>query len=430
MATSVLRRSVARALWTVVACATLLLAANACDSSSTIGLGVGPDSLRGGDPVELTVPVRNMQDTTLQPAVTSGLTLPIGTSINRVVAGRVDDPVIGITTAQGYVDFSAPRVYPPGYASDVTEIQSVTLELEPNYVYGDTTQPVELTVFDTAAEWSADSLRADTTLGRLGEITTLTYNPSDTLVTVDFPQSWIDANEPVLTDTSDSFANRFNGIALTHASGNAVVGFQRATAVLRVRTQVDTLAFTGRKVFSGVSYAEDGTLPQGRALLQQTTGQAAVFSLPKDEAPLDTLGQAPVNRARIVLPVDTLTFDRNTPMGFVRPAPNAFVLVARLAEGAPLCTELGLSFFDANSCAIPLVRLDEGLVAGTIQATGGLPTATLENLFERIAQDGPLFTRYRVQVASSQVAPNVLLLTTPQSTNAPVPRAELVVTPL
>lgn len=352
----------------------LMLVLLACDDDpSGVGVGVGPDPLEGGEPITVDL-LPNTVDTERAPAVAGG----VGTqSPQRFFAGRVDDPVAGVTRAEGFFNVRQPASVSSSFVEG--PVDGAFLRFAPVSVYGDTTGTLSLTVYDMPAPWSPDEARTDTTLASGDAVTSVDFLPTDEEVLIPLPESWIQENEATLRDTTDggqSFLDTFAGFRIAHESGNAAVGFNRTDANLSVVTGSDTTALEGRASLTTVERDTAPNLPDDRILVQSGFGQTLTFAFDFENPPLDTLQGVPVNRAEFVLPVDSTLFFENTPEGFVRPQPSDYELS-------------GISTDDAQE-----VTLASGIsvVTDAVRITGENPLQVFEDSFLRT----PPFQRFIV----------------------------------
>lgn len=307
------RRSIA-----LLTCGLLLFALSACnDDPSGVGLGVGPRGFDGGTPVRV-----ELAPTRLASESTADVT---GNSV-RILTGRVDDPVVGVTETLGYLDVSPPSTLPDGFADGpVTDAQLVlrprgaTANLTvSSYVYGDTLSPMVLEVFEMPTEWEATTSDETLTAAPTPVATSAPFTPGDT-VRIDLPSTW--SRFGSLNDTT-GFDDAFHGFELRASAGNAVVGFVRPSSALEVVVGEDTVAYDATKSFTSVTRPASPDF-QDRFLIQDGSGQALSFSF---QLP-DSLQDAPISRAELRLTADTTLFDPATrPNGFVRPRPGNLVL--------------------------------------------------------------------------------------------------------
>ena len=315
----------------------LVLFLTACDDDlSGVGVGVGDDPLKGGEPVTVNLPPTTL-DVEDRPPVTGA----VGPSRpERFFAGQVDDPLAGRTETNGFLNIFQPANVPSSVLED--DLTDVSLQLAPVSVYGDTTEAVTLTLYDMPAPWEAEGARSDTTLTSGDPITTFELDPTDEETFVSLPSDWVEANQDVLRDTTDggqSFIDTFPGFRIGPAeNGNAAVGFSRNDTSLRVATQTDTTNFSGRLSLTTIDRDPPEQLPDDRILVQGGVERALTFTYDFETAPLDTLQGTPVNRAEFVLPVDSTLWETDTPEGFVRPIPSSYQLTGISTDGEQTVT--------------------------------------------------------------------------------------------
>lgn len=281
---------------------------SACEDPSNVGLGLIGES--GGEPEVVSAPIQTFEERSVRD-VTGGAVI-VQANVNnpapRVLAGVVDDPLLGVTQATAFVDFGGVG----GISDEFRDgpVTSVELLLRRDYVYGDTTSTVEFEVLDMTSSW--DGLApVDTTLAPGGLATTASVLASDRNVEIPLPQAWIDANSEVLRSTT--FTADFQGLALRPVSGNAVVGFNTALSALRVVAAGDTVNYVVNRVLTTTD-APDRSADS--PILQDGTGRGLALQLAPDVA---SLGPAGVNGVVVRVPADTVASTSQTPAGFIRP---------------------------------------------------------------------------------------------------------------
>ncbi len=224
----------------------------------------------------------------------------------RVLAGHVNDPLVGSIHTTGYVDFTTSFD-----STDTSAFNSITLRLGLDYVYGDSLAPVTLNLHDITDDWTALNTRADTTLSVGDLVTSFTFQPTDSLIVVPLPQAWIDANDATLRSTL--FSVDFHGFAMEAVSQDAVVGFNFNTSDLRLITEVDTFDFALTRTLTGIERQTEATVPEGFLLLQDGAGPSLRFDFELDE-----FSETPLNGALLRFFADTLAVQA-APPNFVRP---------------------------------------------------------------------------------------------------------------
>lgn len=434
-----------RRLCAALLCSVLLVSAAGCDDSANVGLSVGPDSLNGGEPVTLDAVAGTF--TALDEAPVTGNTS--GLTTWRFLAGGVNDPLSGTVTAEGYFDVLQPTLSSP-VIDTTTDALDASIEVFPSYIHGDTTATLTLEVYDATDEMDVTSARADTTFSTgATPVASASFVPTDSVVTIDLPASWIQANEGALRDTTDdgnAFAEAFHGFKLVARGGNAVVGFRQSNTALRLSTVRDDVprsaSFQATKTFTHIERNNVPPAPNGRLLAQRGTGPRVTFTFDSDAAPLDTLTNTPLNRASILARLDT-TAMKDVPANFVRPWREVRYTVRgiRTAE-APRCRDLGLNAITADgsecllnvtSAAAPSRLLIEN------QTAFGVFEETLLNRFPFEQLTLSFGATVEVQNPNGDVttqttaAPHTtpLLFFTPEADEETLkPRATLTVTPL
>lgn len=412
--------------------ALLLLLLVSCSDPSGVGVGVGDDPLEGGDPEVETV----LPDTlrTEQSPRTTGLDDAQRTW--RFLAGAVDD--YGQVRADGYFDVQAPSDIPTEIALADPDSLNATLRFETGYVHGDTSAQVNFRLHGLLEEADMSEAPADTTYETEGEIASYDQAPTDSLMTFSLPTAWVEDNIEALQDTNK--VENLTGFRLSAPDANAVVGFEHATARLRLSRGDESVDFVVQKSFSNIRRPSPSAPPSDRTLLQD--GLADDLVIEWDQARLDSLQGTPLNRASIIIPTDPDTASLGD--AFVRPDPD-FRIVATRAEGAPTCSELSTFEVseDGEECGLPLPTEETG---SDIRVDDRTAFAIFETVLVEDSSTAPgeVFTEYRVQVVDrpgsannpsetvQRGLPSTLptLVPTPGPDTAEAPRLELTVTPL
>ncbi len=446
-----------------------LLSLSACSDSTDVGLGVGPDSLEGGEPVTLDV-IPDL-DTTRTPSITGeNLRQAPSQGTWRFLTGVVDDPIPGTGTieAEGYVDFAGRSALPsPIVSADNANSLAAELRLTTNYVHGVSDEPIEVKVYGLIAEAEMDSARANASFDADEtdpvSVDTAQVTPTDSLVTIELRQSWIDENLTTLQDTSDDgagFEDNFSGFKIVAPNSQAVVGFSAANATLRLTHTPDTVTadYPGLKTFTHIEQRNVTASPPdnyelllggvGVNLRMEWTYGEEEF---RNENPIDSMPAKrsrvlPLNRAEIFVPADTIAMDDFSGSNFVRPLPNGYRMIATRTSDAPPCGAVRLPVFSqANeACVLPLVP---SAAPGAALVSDNVAFPIFQQSFRRVRNDqSPFFTTYRVRVAdrdsasvdqSTTIQPGLpstlpVLIQRPSSTQGEIgpPRTALTVTPL
>lgn len=329
-----------RFLAITISCIALVFAA--CEDPSNVGIGlVGED--QGGQPDVRVLDLAQFENAPLE--------RPAG-SLPRVLAGRVDDPLIGTIEAEGYFDLTSTA----SSRFRENEVQSATLLLRPTYIYGDTTARATFAVRQINEVWPASGLPPDTVLSTGDVIGEFEFTPTDTLVLVAMPESWIAENDDLIR--SSGFVDDFHGFRLEQVSGNAVVGFAGETQ-LRAFTEADSAVFPVVRSYSAVRRTTSANLPPQRILYQAGSGPLTSLQIDLES---EALLNAAINKVALTFQTDTLTLSQKPP-NFRRPIITSLDLYGildddRLAliDRAEMDSE-GRFIFDGASLAGELQRI-------------------------------------------------------------------------
>ncbi len=414
-----------RCLLAALVSGALLFSLSACDDSSTVGLGVGPDTLAGGQPQTVnafpdTFSVRQTPD---GPRVTSNVR-PSPSDGHRILVGTVNDPLVGTMMTRGHIDFTQPAA-----ADSVSAIVRADLILEPEYRYGSTTDQQTVTVHRATNEIQ-ENLPSDTTILGVGaEITSGSFVSADTLVTIPLPDDWVSSNRADLLNTSDGeddgYDARFKGLVLAPSAGNHVMGFNRRASRLRLITDNvngdrDTLEYFGAKSFTYIERSGSPSVPEGNELLVDGSGEELVTSIDFDGPPFTSIGRVPLNRTEFVIPIDTLALQEQGPTNFTRPTADGFLLLGKLTdEFASSESESNGQFFACRSilqvatvgrsCALTIQRTNNGLM---------VQTELIQRVLELVLEDDEqLFSEYVLEFSSSKPSITPVLLRRPNPDN-------------
>ncbi|WP_263788331.1 hypothetical protein [Salinibacter grassmerensis] len=431
----------------------LLVSLTACSDSSDVGLGVGSDPLRGGDPV--TLDVTPTLDTTRTAPVTgdNARERPPSQDAWRFLVGSVNDPTegTGVLETQGYVDFAGRSSFPSEIASADPSSLTAELRLTTDYFHGYSTESMDVEVYDLTSEAEMDSARATAIFDADPSpvsVDTATINPSDSLVTIRLQESWVSGNIGTLRSTGNDgadFEDAFHGFRIVMPNSEAVVGFSSSTAALRLRTvsssDTTTADYPGLKTFTHIEQTGAGDPPPGYRLVQDGIGTRLEMEWDFDTNPLDSLESAPLNRAEIFVPNDTSAL--GTSSGFERSQPQGYRIVAARASGAPSCSAVrSVVVSDANrTCALPLVP---SAAPAAALVPDNVSSPTFQQSLRRVRNgQPPVFTTFRVSVADRENTsvnraatvqpglPTTLPALVPVDGTEPgPPRATLTVTPL
>ncbi len=244
----------------------------------------------------------------------------------RALAGRVDDPDFGTTTALAYLDVLPPQSFPDGFRD--RPIRQATLRLERGYVYGDTTQPALLDLRQVSQEWDAVGAASDTLFPTQDAvITSVEVAPGTGLVEIALPESWVAANDTTLR--SGQVSTLFHGFQLSPQAGSAAVyGFTGGSSLQLVSAE-DTVVYRASELFSSIDTAPPPA-PPADALVRLQDGTGTGLRLDFD---VDTLGRAAISRVTLRVNADTAA--AAAPPGFVRPLARQLALFGLVEGEAP-----------------------------------------------------------------------------------------------
>lgn len=407
-----------RRSFAALACSALLLLFTGCDDPSAVGLDVGDDELEGGVPASSQAAATNLATFTEAPA-----TANVNVNLDwRVLAGSVDDPLTGRIAAEGYVDVRSTQLT-DGILNAAPSELTAALVLERELVHGDTTQAVTYDLFDLAEEADITGATADESfLADPNPIagSPFSYTPEeDTLAVFELPQSWVDEHADVLRDTTDGgdvFESNFNGFKLVATSGNAVVGFDPGSSFLRLSgpsdeadTERDTVSFLVNRSFSHIERQSPPSVPPSdRLVLVDGLGIGLTFDVDFEGAPLDTLKNASVNRAELIVPVDTLGLQENLPPNFARPYENVrFRITANTTSNVPSCQFIpGVVPVEGSDDDDDAPLLCEvAVLLGAAPGSAFVPNGTAQPLMQQSLLRGSLYDNYRVHIATNPPSP-------------------------
>lgn len=376
-----------------------LLSLTACDDSSDVGLGVGSDPLEGGVPKTYEVSPDN-HSITRDPPVT-GRSLDQGTW--RFLTGRVEElPQTEnnyTVHAEGYVDFLGRSSLPDEIGSADAEDLSAELRLPRSYLHGDTTSTLDVRLYDLTEEADMNQATADTAFSAEAEpFLNTSISPTDTLATIDLPSGWVQEHLDILQNTSDggdTFSEDFHGFKITTSQGNAVVGFSSTETSLRLTYEPDSTSadFQGIKSFTHVDHSNLSFSSDEYWLLQDGVGRSFSMEWNFDTPPLDTLREAPLNRAEIFVPTDSteLASTVSNPH-FVRPSAQGFRILATRSQEGSSCAEFGTVAVSETDCALPVIP-QAAPKAARVGNDIAFP------IFRESLLEEPIFTKYRVEIA-------------------------------
>lgn len=400
-----LRRFLRRGVPVLVAL-TVGVAAAGCEDPSNVGLGLIGES--GGDPVRMHLPSFE-RPYDYEPSLTSNVRTSLGYSAGavRVLAGTVNDPLFGTIAAKGYIDVTLSSSQSSDYRNGT--ITSVQLELQPNYVYGDSVATTSVVISEMQEAWPSTAMTSDTTLPAGVEITRVDFSyANDTSLVVDFPEEWFSSRSAVLL--SANILDEFHGFELSTTDPAAVVGFDATSGIVHIVTTTGTADLVISKIFTHLDRSGDGNIPDGRAAIQDGIGQNLSFSF---DFQADSIQGAGISRAVIELTVDQASMD-DVPENFYRPAPTQYDFLGVREDGSVALLRSAVLGADNT------IRF--------VSSSAAAGESTIVRIIQQAAAGNTEFTEYRTRIGEVQAAINSVLVFAPGSDQR-APHAIVTATP-
>ena len=321
----------------------LLLVVSACDDPSPIGL-----ELVGAESGETNVVTLG----TSYAAVDGTADITLGTSTEgafRSLFGQVADPAAGMFTMSGFVDFIPSSNVTAAFRAGNVSFADLALNID--YVYGDSTQSVTISIYDINADWPLVGARSDTTLAASVLVTTASLEATKGMVYIPLPSNWISRNNSILKSTT--FSDLFNGFAIRATQGDAILGAHFSGSSMRASSVPgDTVNFSMSKVFSAYSGSPSSSNGNVHIVRDGASNSLSMrFPIKNDE-----LGQVAVHR--VIFRLNSEDLSSMYPAGFVRPGVTRIGLRAvaldnktRLNVSTADVLEDGTLTFDASALA-------------------------------------------------------------------------------
>ena len=234
----------------------------------------------------------------------------------RVLVGAADDALTGQVEASGFLDFAGEF---SGAPSDA--ISAVQLRLVRDYDFGDTTGVLQFSLRQVLAEWDQSGLKANTALTIGPELISVNVTTRDSLITIDLPVSWIDANENVLR--SDNFGSEFHGFAFIDSGSEQVAGFNSASTTLVATSTGGPTTFTVSSTYTKFDRKTEPDPPDDLVLFQDGSGPAIALDFDLKAY----FSDQSINGAVLTFSADTIA-SQYAPPNFVRPLSHRLQLVA------------------------------------------------------------------------------------------------------
>ncbi|MEZ4700337.1 MAG: hypothetical protein R2834_08410 [Rhodothermales bacterium] len=297
---------------------------SACEDPSAVGLDlVGTD---GGVPV-----VQRVEFGQFTTAPVDGVV----ENATVMLAGDVNDPVVGRMNAVGYIDFLENLVLTQAYKDG--PIDGLLLRLEKASVYGDTSQTMTFALHEVLDEFTTTGMTPENLPPVGPEILQFSMQPNDDVVLIPLPASFYEAERDT-TFRSTTFGQSFHGFQIRPVSGSAIIGFYdtiTSQSNLRGIVGTDTVTFLATKGLSAYTRVDSVAVPPGLTVLQQGIGPNLLFDFDVNAFE----GQS-INRAALEITMDTLVF-ANDPPGFVRPELESLVLYGVIPDQSPVILAVG-----------------------------------------------------------------------------------------
>ena len=359
----------------------------ACDGASPAG---GDLIGQGGDPVADSLAVTDLSRAEVDD-YSGGTALGSSATQGQMLVGQVDDPAFGDVAATAYLDFARPAL-PEGFGGQTPSAVALILPVGA-YAYGDTTASLDVDVRQVTQNWtaSADSLDPGQAIAATIGVTSATLAPGDSVHTIDLPSSWISSSDSLLTGDIDSYAERFEGFAITPAAGasGAVRGIDAPNARLRVVVAEDTLFYFANEVYSQIQAEEPPE--SANMIIRDGSGFGLGVTLPLADP---ALRDNAISQARLVLQLDTAALQQG---GLFRPVPGTFSLLGIQSDGT----------------RTPLANA--AVAGGALSFSNATVRSILQQELFRDPSDEPLFERYEIEFLNTTATVNV----------APFSRADL-----
>jgi hypothetical protein len=381
----------------------VVVAVTSCSDPAGVGADLGDSSLENESVVARSIAVDSIGTT--EAVSKTGIELrrsPVDGTVDRnwrFLFGTVDDPLAGTVTTEGYVDFVGTALRDSAFAAASADSLDAELRLRTTYAHGDTASNFDLQIYDLRSEADMQEAPADTTFATESQAIAQyrVTAPTDSLLTFELPQSWIEEHQAALQDSSE-FGDDLNGLKLTTSGAGLVVGVDHASAVLRLTTSQDTVDFQSLKSFTRVERVGAPSVALSDwTLIQDGVGQRLLMKWDLDR-PLfaDSLRNSPLNRAAITVPIDTVKMSQEMPSNpdFVRPSVNGYRMLGTRTDQAPTCSQLGLGTLSDRGASC-LLSTDPGSPPGAVSASPNVA----RQIFEDVLFDTPPFEAFEIETA-------------------------------
>jgi hypothetical protein len=325
----------------------LLAATLGCDDPT--GVGVELIDIRSGAP----------QVEQLYPAFqTNHVVYDVTGNARRALLGSVEDPLVGGTRAAAALDFAIPSTLVPSADFQQGPVEYAELQLVPDYIYGDTTSTIDVSLSEIFETWTATGNSSSASIPSGPQITTATLRAADTLLVIPLPESWYKDPVTEVNLRSQDFVTLFQGFLVEPLNNGVVFGIDFDESSMLVVSGGDTLNFLLSRNLSLVSRTSPASPPPGRVVLQDGHGSGLGVEFDFASADLENVA---VSRAVLRVLYDSLAADQQLPPNFVRPA----------------LTQVDFVGFTSDSVAVPLAT--SSVTDGVLLFDGPVLRATFQD---------------------------------------------------
>jgi len=333
----------------------LLLLLPACDDPTQIGIDLV--DAQAGDTEVVTLPP-SLHELSGVGDITGGTNT---SGAFRALFGKVADPVAGNFSMEGYIDFvNSNNVSASFTGSPVT---LADLELNVDYVYGDTTSQLTVDVYEIDEAWESTDARADTFVVARTLVTSTTLHPTKGTIHIDLPSAWVSSKDAVFR--SGAFLDEFHGFAFKVSQGNAVLGVHYSESSIRASSVPgDTVNFSMSKTLSASSFL-NGSQNQSYYALRDGAAETLALRFAIDN---EQFGQASVHRA--IIRLNTEDVSALYPAGFVRTGISSVGLRAVAIDGVTTLNVGTVDIFENGVISFDSVTLSNIIQSANLGNSG------------------------------------------------------------
>ncbi|MFT5515761.1 MAG: hypothetical protein ACI80V_001889 [Rhodothermales bacterium] len=366
-----------------------LLTLAACDEPAPVGVGLV--DAQSGEPFVIT---------TLSSGFSATQTEETTGNAPRVLFGILDDATFGTTEALGYVDFVSPGILTSAFEDNV--VQSASLLLATNYVFGDSLSDIAIQLRSIESAWLGSGVTSDTTLHVGALVTGYSVNYSTRTLEIPLPDDWVARWDTTIRGTS--FDDSFHGFEVSTTSRTGVFGFDILGSTIQAVAGGDTtLFFASRSLTRFVGNSTPPVDPDGFAI-QDGGKRGMSFGL---EPFLEDTRSLALNRGIVRIPADT-SYSANLQANYVRPIVDWLVLDWVSSDGTR--TPIALSQRVAGRFDFQSNQLHDSL-ATFVAGNSGL--SSFELRVPDLVADGSVNSVSVIRIPHATATPSLLLTVTP-----------------